>query len=388
MNSSQNKGIGRYQLAGALLLLVSSSCHAALAECSWKGSNTTNVVQMPSTVSIPYSLPLYSIFQTAQWSAPAPTGMTDGDKVILLCRKPGDLQLQVMADRTAPNPRGSSGFIETLSNAVNVRFVYGYDTSNSSMWMSVKSPGNTILIPNAVTVGDQGEALNPSAPNTVGAPGTYSVTINKLKALTPMVVTVELEKNANTGSAANFGGYDRVSMRMQHTNWGATSTGSQLLGLFRLSATRSVIAPCDPVSISRPVLDLGSYPLKRFTGVNTVMPSVPFTVSINCPSMPTTGRVYYGFSTDYADSSSLDLIGNLAGAGNASGVAVELLQSDANTRQALLRANDLTTNWLDTGIRSNAKQTVLSFHARMRQTKPVVTPGQINATATFLINYR
>ena len=378
-----------------LLMGEVSIAHAADADC-WPSNqagsiNTVNQVNFGSSVAIPYAAAVGDIVATTAWSAPS-SGLNNPSVIILQCRKPGDLRITIVANQTSPTPRGSPGFLETLSPNINVRFTLGTDTSNSSMWMSAPGAGNTITVANAIpNVADIGGGpLNPtlaSANFTTQPAGTFNLTLARLMQLIPLTVTAELQKQSTAGSVNNFGGYNRVSMNLRFTNWGSANY-NHVLALFQIAPTQSTSAPCDPIVMSNPVVDLGTYPLKYFSAVGTTTSNVPIPVTISCPGMISGGNVYYGFATDYPDATSSDLIGNMSGAGNATGVAVELMQSNGTTRRTLLRNNDLTTNWTNSGITTSNKTASLMFYARMRQTTATVTPGAVNTIATFLINFK
>lgn len=395
MKRKLSRNIAAALVFAAGLMGAVSIANAADADCYPSNAagtvNTTNQINFGSSVAIPYAAAIGDLIATAAWHAPSP-GLDNPAAVILQCRKPGDLRIKIVANQTAPTPRGTSGFLETLSPNVNVRFTFGSDTGNAAMWMSTTGAGNTITIANAIPdVADvDGGRLNAtlgSANFTTQPAGTYNLTLARLMELIPMTVTADLQKQATAGSVANFGGSNRVSMNLLFTRWGSLNY-NHVLGLFQLAPTQSTSAPCDPLIMSNTVVDLGTYPLISFTGVGKTTPNVPIPITISCPGMISGGNVYYGFATDYPDSSSADLIGNMSGTGNATGVAVELMQSNGTTRRTLLRKNDLTTNWTNSGITTANKTASLMFYAHLLQTTATVTPGAVNTFATFLINFK
>ncbi|MGR2705511.1 MULTISPECIES: fimbrial protein [Pseudomonas] len=377
-----------------LLIGKGSTANAADADCRQSNLtgtvNTINTISFGSSVAIPYAAAVGDVFATATWQAPS-SGLNNPAAIIIQCRKPGDLRIRIVANGYDPTARGTPGFLRTLSPNVNLRFTLGTNTSDASRWMTTTA-GNTFTIPNAIPdVADIGGGpLNPtlaSANFTTQPAGTYNLTLARLMALIPITVTAELQKQATAGSVVNFGGYWRASMNLLFTNWGSANY-NHLLAVFPLAATQSTSAPCDPLILSNTIVDLGTYPLKFFSAVGKVTNNVPIPITISCPGMISGGNVYYGFSTDYPDPSNIDLIGNVIGAGNATGVAVELMQSDGISRRTLLRSNDLTTNWTNSGITTSSKNASLLFYAHMLQTTATVTPGAVNAVATFQVNFR
>src|SRR6185437_3173518 len=150
-----------------LLVGKVSIVHAADADCRPSGLtgsvNTVNQVNFGSSVAIPYAAAIGSTVATQTWSAPS-SGLNNPSVIILQCRKPGDLRIKIVANQTDPTPRGTPGFLQTLSANINLRFTLGTDTSNSSMWMSVPGAGNTFTIANAIPdVADIGGGpLNPT----------------------------------------------------------------------------------------------------------------------------------------------------------------------------------------------------------------------------------
>ncbi|MFL9961098.1 fimbrial protein [Paraburkholderia sediminicola] len=389
------KYVGTALFFTTLLMGKVSIAYAVDADCRPSGLsgsvNTVNQVNFGANVAVPYAAAVGTTVATQTWNAPS-SGLNNPSVIILQCRKPGDLRIKIVADQYVPTPRGSPGFLQTSSPNINVRFTLGTDTSNQSMWMSTTGAGNIITIPNAIPdVADIGGGpLNPSlgSANFNNQPaGTYNLTLARLMQLIPLTVTAELEKQTTVGSVANFGGYSRVSLNLLFTNWGSANY-NHVLGLFQISPTQSTSAPCDPLVMQNSVVNLGTYPLNFFSAVGKTTSNVPVPITISCPGMISGGSVYYGFATDYPDTTSADLIGNMSGDGNATGVAVELLQSDSTTRQNLLRPNDLSTNWTKSGITTSNKTASLMFYARMRQTQATVTPGAINTIATFLVNFK
>ncbi len=381
---------------GLSAVLSANTVSAAQAKCDHKWTDTTNIIPFPASTSVPYGASNGVIFQSAVWQAPAATGLNDGNKLVMICYTPGDIVFRFKADATDPNERNAAlypYFLNTISAAVNVKFTYGKGTAHETIMSIPQSKGSFALtLPNAIPeVNEKGEPLNGSAslPLVDGARNTYTLTLNKLRAITPMTVTAELQKNADTGSSVSIGGYNRVSWFLEYQ--GATLTGawSTRLGYFQLNPLQVTTSPCYPPVVPSQV-DLGNLPLKNFpsNGIQYSSIPVPFQVSLTCPGMGSTGGVYFGFQPDITYPGQTDLLAGQTSQDSAAGVAVELLKADGVTRQPLLRANDLTTNWVKSDISASKKTTTLQLYARVRQMENIVHPGSITARATLLINFK
>ncbi|WP_293766286.1 fimbrial protein [uncultured Aquitalea sp.] len=385
---------------GLSAVLSANTVSAAQANCDHIWKDTTNIVSFPASIAVPYGASNGAIFQTAVWQAPAASGLNDGNKPILICSTPGDIVFRFKADATDPNERNAAlypYFLNTSSAAVNVKFTYGKGTAHETIMSIPQSKGSfAITLPNAIpSTNEKGEPLDGSAslPLRDGARNTYTVTLNKLRAITPMTITAELQKNADAGSSVSIGGFNRVSWFLEYD--GATLTGpwsgpwSTRLGYFQLNPLQVTTSPCYPPVLPSQV-DLGNLPLKNFPSNGTRYSSipVPFQVSLTCPGMGSTGGVYFGFQPDITYPGQTDLLAGQTSQDSAAGVAVELLKADGVTRQPLLRANDLTTNWVKSDISASKKTTTLQLYARVRQMENIVQPGSITARATLLINFK
>lgn len=381
---------------GLGLTLAAHIAAAAQAKCDHNWKDTTNILPFPASTTVPYGASNGAIFQSAVWQAPAATGLNDGNKLVMICYTPGDIVFRFKADATDPNERNAAlypYFLNTSSAAVNVKFTYGKGTAHETIMSIPQSKGSFALtLPNAIPeVNEKGEPLNGSAslPLMDGARNTYTLTLNKLRAITPMTVTAELQKNADTGSSVSIGGYNRVSWFLEYQ--GATWTGawSTRLGYFQLSPLQVTTSPCYPPVVPSQV-DLGNLPLKNFpsSGAKYTSIPVPFQISLTCPGMGSSGGVYFGFLPEITYPGQADLMASPSSPNNAAGVAIELLKADGVTRQPLLRQNDLNTNWLKSDISANNKNTTMSFFARIRQMENTVTPGSVSARATLLVNFK
>ena len=369
-----------------ILISTAAMAQGQLASCWPHWLVTTNIVDFGSRIVLPFELGAQQVFASAYWEAPAAAGLNDGNRPVLVCRTPGDLVLRMRADQVDPISRGSPGFVTTLSPAVNVRFTYGQDTGNASMWVT-PSQYATVTLHNVVPPeNEKGEPLDPNAylPNP-NSPGVYIVTINKLKQYTPMNFTVELEKHADLGSIISIGGSNRISMRMEYNNY-LGIVEQAIIGYWQIKPLQIISAPCQ--TVTNQTVNLGEHPLQRFTAVNTVTERVPFHVTVNCPGSIGVGKVVYGFGSDYPNPMAENLIDIIPGEGRAQGIAVELLKSDGTTPQNLIRLNNDVTNWSDTGLSATKKSVTLDFFARLRQVNSTVKSGEIQATAVFYINYK
>lgn len=392
----------RHHARAAGLLFALLPCHAlaaqALCDHIWK--DNTSVIRFPASISVPYVVDIGTVFQSALWQAPEASGLSNPNRAIMVCKTPGDIAFEFKADGYDNYEKDAARFpyyLPTRAGALIAKVTYGKGSAHETIMTYPSGKGRAVLtLPGAIpTHNERGEPLDGTAkPSGAllkdGTAKTYSVTINKLKAITPMNAMGELLKYADVGSAQDFGGYHRFTWYMKYA--GATNPGqwSTVWSKFQFSKTQVTLAPCHPPQLPA-LIDLGSHPLKNFpaSGAKYTSTPVPFQVQLNCPGMGKSGGVYYGFLTEHTYSSSQpDLLSSQLAAESANGIAVELLKSDGATRHPLLRPNDLSTNWQKSDISANKKTTTLAFHARVRQMENTVTAGLISSRATFLINFK
>lgn len=120
---------------------------------------------------------------------------------------------------------------------------------------------------------------------------------------------------------------------------------------------------------------------KQFHRVGVVTPAIPFNIVFDkCGSSATAVRVGY---VGTADSDNTSLLKTDAGTDAASGVGVQILDSDKtpvslNAAQDSLRWTTLTAGQSNT----------LGFYARLMATRAPVTAGTVTATANFTLEFQ
>jgi type 1 fimbria pilin len=143
--------------------------------------------------------------------------------------------------------------------------------------------------------------------------------------------------------------------------------------LFNISSVRFVSPACsittDPTNVTLPTV-LSS----QFSGMGSTTGTTPFAVQLNC-SNPTTLTIT--LQTNSPVNGATGVIASTSGAGYAQGVGVQLLDHNAQPVQ-------FGTPISVAGVQNGGVS--IPFSARYYQTG-VVSGGQVNATATYTINY-
>lgn len=128
-------------------------------------------------------------------------------------------------------------------------------------------------------------------------------------------------------------------------------------------------------------VDLLSSASKQFSSVGAVTPPVPFSVKFSrCGS--TARAVRIGF-TGTADSNNPALLQLVGGAGVATGMGVQLLDSRQNS--IAVNAAQTALNWVT--LASGQPNTV-AFYAQLKASRMPVTAGTVKADATFTLEYQ
>ncbi|MEZ7215991.1 fimbrial protein [Klebsiella spallanzanii] len=126
---------------------------------------------------------------------------------------------------------------------------------------------------------------------------------------------------------------------------------------------------------------MGSEADKQFHIVGATTPPVPFNIVLSpCGGAVTAVKV--GFNGQ-ADNDNPDLLKLFAGPSTAAGIGVQILNSK---RVALpLNASSASLAWIPL---TPGQTNTLNFHARLMSTRVPVTAGQVNAMATFTLEFQ
>ncbi|MEH2922175.1 fimbrial protein [Samsonia erythrinae] len=128
-------------------------------------------------------------------------------------------------------------------------------------------------------------------------------------------------------------------------------------------------------------VDLMIHPSKQFPSVGSTTTDVPFNVVLSpCGGAATAVKVGFTGTAD-ADNNSLLKLNNEAGA--ASGVGIQVLNNAKNV--LAMNTPSSALNWIT--LTPNQTNT-LNFYARIMATRIPVTPGTVNATATFTLEFQ
>ncbi|MFC5475735.1 fimbrial protein [Paraherbaspirillum soli] len=163
----------------------------------------------------------------------------------------------------------------------------------------------------------------------------------------------------------------------------AASNAPALADSITLNVTGTITATSCTVNAAdaNQTVAMGSIGAGDFNAVGATSAAKDFYVKLNCPSV-TNLKVALKIGADKdADSVNPDLFKLSAGSGAASGVALELLNTDGKT---VLKPGT-TLNW--TPANTAAAATGYKLFARYKQTTAAVTPGTANGSVTVDISY-
>ena len=128
-------------------------------------------------------------------------------------------------------------------------------------------------------------------------------------------------------------------------------------------------------------VNLLSNAAKQFTAVGSTTQLVPFSIVLSpCGASATAIKV--GF-TGTADSTNSNLLQINSGTAAAAGMGVQIL----NSQQTMLPINAASSTLSWTTLTPGQTNT-LSFYARLMATRIPVTAGNVNATATFTLEFQ
>ncbi|EBE3722299.1 type 1 fimbrial protein [Salmonella enterica] len=128
-------------------------------------------------------------------------------------------------------------------------------------------------------------------------------------------------------------------------------------------------------------VDLMDNAAKQFSSVGATTPVAPFRIVLSpCGSSVTAVKV--GF-TGVADNNNTSLLKLDVGASAAAGMGIQIL----NGQQSALPLNAASSAIQWTTLTPGQTNT-LNFYARLMATQVPVTPGHVNATATFTLEFQ
>lgn len=148
-----------------------------------------------------------------------------------------------------------------------------------------------------------------------------------------------------------------------------------------------VVAPTCTVQTdsTRITVPLGNRPVTSFTGVGSVGPTVPFAIHLGACSNVSQVTIQFNAVAD-ADYPSAATQGVLSTAGSpspaATGVAIQLIDARTSSPMVLLQPKVM---WNGS---SGTTSISLPFGARFIQTRPAVTPGNVQGSAQFVLSYQ
>lgn len=128
-------------------------------------------------------------------------------------------------------------------------------------------------------------------------------------------------------------------------------------------------------------VDLMNNASKQLFSVGSTTPLVPFRIVLSPCGSAVTG-VKVGF-TGVADSINADLLKIDAGASAATGMGIQIL----NSQRTMLPVNALSPAITWTTL-TPGKTNILNFYARLMTTRAPVTAGHVSATATFTLEFQ
>jgi P pilus assembly protein, pilin FimA len=128
-------------------------------------------------------------------------------------------------------------------------------------------------------------------------------------------------------------------------------------------------------------VDLQAHAAKQFYAVGASTAMIPFSIVLS-PCGGSVTAVKVGFSGT-ADSANTTLLGLNQTSSTASGIGVQIL--DGNQVALPLNAPFTSIAWTPlTGSQTN----ILNFYARMMATRVPITAGQVDADATFTLEFQ
>lgn len=128
-------------------------------------------------------------------------------------------------------------------------------------------------------------------------------------------------------------------------------------------------------------VDLMNNAAKQFNAVGATTPAVPFRIVLS-PCGGAVSAVKVGF-TGVADNGNTSLLKLDSGASAAAGMGVQILNGQQTTLP--LNAASSTIPWTTL---TPGQTNTLNFYARLMATQVPVTPGHVNATATFTLEFQ
>lgn len=129
------------------------------------------------------------------------------------------------------------------------------------------------------------------------------------------------------------------------------------------------------------IVDLMDNAAKQFSAVGATTPAIPFRIVLS-PCGGAVSAVKVGF-IGVADNDNTSLLKLDGGSTAAAGMGVQIL----NSQQTMLPLN-ATSSVLPWTTLTPGQSNTLHFYARLMATQVPVTPGHVNATATFTLEFQ
>lgn len=338
-------GWPRYLKWGAFYTLAAFST-ASEAACSFIGNahKATLNVTLPNLTRNPGINDYVSASLTVGQGAIASAfGVTNGQTFVVNCTA-GESLIYDNSDFTPVG--GTSNFAKTNVPGITLNA----QGQSASTWVYPKNGGSlTRAIPS-------NGMINPFYMTTGGGSGGY------------VIVHQVVSGKLSQGGQVTGGRLVNVS----------TSDGLDIMDVIVSGFTLTV--PTCTINSYSPQVDLGSVFTQRMKGIDSVTNPTPFAIKMACAA--TTGLASgltptLTFSGD-TDGSKLNVFANK---GSASGVGVQLTYGGS-----VVMPNQVTSLGKLTSSASQSRD--YNFVAQLYQTAERVTPGSVNATATFTLDYQ
>ena len=184
-------------------------------------------------------------------------------------------------------------------------------------------------------------------------------------------VAVYLVRVANTSSTTSISFPSSLTFCAQGTS---NINACFLPVTFRVLGSSSIILPTCTVTTASVGVNLGNVSNSVFSGIGAVSSAVPFNIGLNCPmsniplSITISSQVVSGYP---------NIIKTTSGVGYANNIGVQLLYNGAS-----FPLNTLYR--LGGSVLGNNN---IPLSGQMYQVGSGVTPGNVNATATFIMTY-
>ena len=329
---------------GCLLLIgMSLAPRAALATCWFTSGAATTVSFNAGTITLTPSTTVGTVLWTSSTASPA-------NQPVLACdsNTNGGI-VNTIAASTPVN--GDDTLIPTGIPGISYRLLHPDSSTLLALYPNYPTGSGTFSVASNLQLVYTGPYLPPNNSSLTGQLSQWKIDICS----SPNLTKQGSYRSCNTGVTA------------------------QPVETFNISATILIQVPTcnvDPGSVNKTVT-LSNITTVQLSGQGTTAGTTPFSLQlINCPSNQ---HVYITLDSTNAQSGATGVIAPTSGSNYATGVGVQILQSDANTPVTF-------GGIIDTGTTS-ASSYAIGLYARYYQTGTSVSAGLVNGVATYTLNY-